>query len=106
MVVGALPTPALVIGDRLVVGATLGGRVDGGTGRLAVAGGRDPVAIDGAGVDPGPATTGGGDPARSPAPAGAVISGAPTHAPTTTTVTKRAMNARRKPRFMGDGGGT
>jgi hypothetical protein len=104
-VVGGLATPGLVIGARVVIGATLAGRVDDGMG-WAVAGGADPLAVDAAGVDLGPATTGGGEPARSPAPAGAVISGAPTHAPMTPTVTTRAMNARRNPRFMDDCGRT
>ena len=103
--VGGLATPGLVIGERVVVGATVAGRVDDGMG-CAVAGGADRLAVDGDGVDLGPATTGGGEPARLPAPAGAVISGAPTHAPMTPIVTTRAMNARRNPRFMDDCGGT
>ena len=41
-----------------------------------------------------------------PGRAGAAINGAPTHAPTTTTATTRAMNGRRSPLFMSDGGAT
>src|SRR6187397_302430 len=60
----------------------------------------DGAAIDGAGLGPTPATAMPGDPSGPNGSAGAAISGAPTHAPTTTTVTTRAMSGRRSPRFM------
>jgi hypothetical protein len=61
---------------------------------------------DGTGLGPTPATAMPGDPSSPSGSAGAAISGAPTHAPTTKTVTTRAMSGRRSPRFMSGDGAT
>ena len=79
-----------------------GGAADVGDA-LAEADGPD---VAGEGVGPTPATTVPGDPSSPSGSAGAAINGAPTHAPTTTTVTTRAMSGRRSPRFMSGDGAT
>jgi hypothetical protein len=71
----------------------------------------DPGATDGSdeagrALGPTPAATWPGDGSLPTGSAGAAINGAPTHAPTTTTVATRAISVRRSPRFMSGDGAT
>ena len=101
--IGPVGRAGVAAGARVTVGDPVGdadGRADAGLGRA------DGSAPDARGLGPTFAATTPGEPASPAGSAGAAINGAPTHAPTTTTATTRAMSGRRSPRFMSDGGAT